>query len=252
MTIVWPALFAVAVVAGMWITERRSDDRALARKTYLLGIWGGILGARVWFSAQYGVWANGMSFWGFVVGATLAVAFYRRWHSGRWEVGDFPDAAAPALLLGAAVVRVGCFLNGCCYGKPSDLPWAVAYGPSSPAYHGQLRAGFIDAFASSSLPVHPTQLYEALFDSGLVLAIVVAPGRTRLPRHFLFLLAVAVYATFRFFLEFVRGDSGGLTFGVLTFAQASSLAIALGALALMWRGSAVVQKPVTGIEGEAQ
>ena len=230
--VLWPAVFGVALLVGMWITERRSQDRSVARKTYLFGVWGGFLGARAWFSAQYGLSSAGMSFWGFVMGATLAVVLYRRFHFGHWQMWDFPDAVAPALLLGDAVVRIGCFLHGCCYGKVCDLPWAVTFGPSDPAYHTQLGQGLIDRFAASSLPVHPTQLYEALFAAGLALLLI--NRGSRLPRHFSFLLAMALYAVFRFFLEFVRGDSGGAHVGSLTFAQATALGMLLASLGLMW------------------
>ena len=248
---VWPALFGVALVAGMWITERRSEDSSFARKTYLLGIWGGIIGARAWFSAQYGLGSAGMSFWGFVFGAALAVSLYRRVGRGHWHLTDFPDAVVPAILLGGALVRVACFLQGCCFGSVSGLPWAVSYGPFTPAYESQLRQGFIDGSASSSLPVHPTQLYEALLGAGLFLTFLLTRRTLRLPRHFVFLLTVALYAVFRFFLEFVRGDSGGRHFGPLTFAQVTSMAMLLVALALICRRIPMPQQPTPGTESQS-
>lgn len=245
---VWPVAFGVAVLIGMWITERRSEDRSLARKTYLLGIWGGFLGARAWFSAQYGLWSAGMSVWGFLFGAAIAVTLYRRLHFGRWQTGDFADAVTPAVLVASALMRVGCFLRGCCYGDVSNLPWAVSYGPSSPAYQAQLGQGLIHHLASSSLPVHPTQLYEALF--GVVLAFLLTRRAVRLPRHFLLLVAAASYAVFRFFLEFLRADSGGRHVGPLTFAQGTSAAILLISLAIMWwRASSGITRRSPGSQG---
>ncbi len=246
---VWPALFGAALIVGMWITERRSEDRSLARKTYFLGAWGGIIGARLWYSAQYGLWSAGMSFWGFVIGATLAISLYRRFHFGRWQTGDFPDAVAPALLFGDALVRVGCFIHGCCYGRVSGLPWAITYGPSTPAYETQLGQGLINPLASSTLPIHPTQIYEALFAAGL--AFLLMRRTLRLPRHFAFLLAVALYAAFRFLLEFVRGDSGGLNLGPLTFAQATAVGMLLASLAVIWWRTSVRRRSAQSSEGEA-
>ncbi len=247
---VWPIMFGVAVVAGMWITEHRSKDRSLARKTCLLAIVGGMLGARVWYSAQYGLGSSGMSSYGFVTGAVIVAALYWKLHGGGSKMGDLPDAAAPAILLGAALVRVGCFIHGCCYGKPSDLPWAVTYGPSTPAYNSQLGEGLIHAFVPSSLPVHPTQLYEAFFAIALSAALLLGGRSLRLPRHCLFLLTAALYSAFRFQVEFLRGDSGGLHLGPLTFAQASSVVILMVALALMtWRIR--VERPAKGREAEA-
>ena len=235
----WPIMFCVAAVVAMRITELRSADRALARKTCLFAIAGGILGARGWFSAQYGLGASGMSSYGFAMGAVLVAVLYRRLRLGRWDIGDLADAAAPAILMGAALVRVGCFIHGCCYGKPSDLPWAVSYGPSTPAYASQLKLGVISGAAASSLPVHPTQLYEGFFVAALCGAVLAKGRSLPLPRYCVFLLSVALYATFRFFVEFIRGDAGGFRFGPLTFAQTTSLAVLVAAVWLMaWRFSA--------------
>ncbi len=247
---VWPIMFGVAAVAAMRITELRSEDRSLARKTCLLAIVGGMLGARVWYSAQYGFSSSGMSSYGFVTGAVIVAALYWKLHGGGSKLGDLPDAAAPAILLGAALVRVGCFIHGCCYGKPSDLPWAVTYGPSTPAYNSQLSEGLIHPFAPSSLPVHPTQLYEAFFAIALSAALLLGGRTFRLPRHCLFLLTAALYAAFRFLMEFLRGDSGGLHLGPLTFAQASSVVVLVASLALMsWRIR--IERSVNGQETEA-
>jgi phosphatidylglycerol:prolipoprotein diacylglycerol transferase len=242
-------MFAVAVIAATWITERRSKDRPLARKTCLLAVLGGILGARGWYSAQYGLGSAGMSSYGFMIGVVAAAVIYRRLHGGRWEMGELPDTTAPAVLLGASLVRVGCFVHGCCYGKPSDLPWAVTYGPSTPAYRTQLTQGLIQASAPSTLPVHPTQLYEALFAAAVSVVILVKGRNLGLSRHCLLLLTAVLYAAFRFLIEFVRDDSGGAHFGPLTFAQGSSLVVLVTALALIsWRIR--VEQPAKGREAE--
>jgi len=233
---VWPAMFGVAVLTGTWITEHRSKNRALARKGCLFGLTGGILGARAWYSAQYGIGSSGMSCYGFIAGVVVVGALYWRFHAGRTPMGDVPDAAAPAILLGGALVRIGCFIHGCCYGKPSNLPWAVSYGPATPAYRSQLDQALIQDFAPSSLPVHPTQFYEALFAAALGVIMLIMGRNLRLPRHCLCLLTVALYAVFRFFVEFIRGDAGGFYIGPLTFAQATSVIVLATALAVMsWR-----------------
>jgi phosphatidylglycerol:prolipoprotein diacylglycerol transferase len=191
-----------------------------------------------------------MSVWGFMLGAALTASLYRRVRFGRWETGDFADAVAPAVLVASALMRVGCFLRGCCYGEPSGLPWAITYGPLSPAYHNQLRQGLIGNLAPSSLPVHPTQLYDALFLLGL--AFLLTRGVVRLPRHFLLLVAAASCALFRFFLEFVRADSGGAHLGPLTFAQATCIGILLASLAFMWRLASVSDQAIARTGGRAE
>lgn len=71
------------------------------------------------------------------------------------------DIVAPALGLGIAVMRVGCFLAGCSFGSVSDLPWAVTFPAGSEAHVYQLLHGGVFAWGAQPLPVHPTQLYES-------------------------------------------------------------------------------------------
>jgi phosphatidylglycerol:prolipoprotein diacylglycerol transferase len=81
----------------------------------------------------------------------------------RWLAVDFwrlCDAATPALGVGLALARVGCFLAGCCYGLSTDLPWGVVFPPGSPAHLHQVLSS-PSLFPPGPLPVHPTQLYEA-------------------------------------------------------------------------------------------
>ncbi len=115
--------------------------------------------------------------------------------------GAVADAIGLALPLGIAIARIGCFLNGCCYGKPSGLPWAVT-------------------FPGTTTPVHPTQLYEMILDLALFAFLLWA--RKYLKRDWdLFLLSVASYAVIRFFMEFFSAhtdSSAGLFFQLLSAA----------------------------------
>jgi len=89
------------------------------------------------------------------------------------------DAMAPGLALGSAVMRVGCFLNGCCFGRETSLPWGVVFPMGSPA-HLYRAAGRFDALFREPAPVHPTQLYELA--AGLTAAaFAVTLLRRRLP-----------------------------------------------------------------------
>jgi phosphatidylglycerol:prolipoprotein diacylglycerol transferase len=88
---------------------------------------------------------GGLSFYGGMIGGVLVSIFYvRATKINFWRLGD---ALAPGIALGYAITRIGCFLNGCCYGKPSTLPWAMNF-PFSPDGPTGL--------------VHPTQLYASL------------------------------------------------------------------------------------------
>ena len=77
------------------------------------------------------------------------------------------DVAAFAVATGAAIGRIGCFLNGCCYGATTDVPWAVRFPAGSHAWAHQLNAGLISPDSAWSLPVHPTQVYASI--AGFVL-----------------------------------------------------------------------------------
>src|SRR5258708_2681776 len=90
------------------------------------------------------VWKGGIVFYGSVIGATAAFFLYRRLRP--FPLGPVLDAIAPSVALGIALGRVGCFLNGCCYGDvcdPATVPWAVRFPAESPPWYDQLRRGEI-------------------------------------------------------------------------------------------------------------
>ena len=114
------------------------------------------------------------------------------------------DAIAPALGLAGVAQRVGCFLNGCCFGHPTSLPWSVTFPFGSPAHRCQLADRF-DLLFTGPLPVHPTQLYE-------MVATLVAAGlawqlhRPNIPNGVPALVATAWFLGFRWLERFFRAD----------------------------------------------
>jgi phosphatidylglycerol:prolipoprotein diacylglycerol transferase len=130
-------------------------------------------------------------------------------------------AATPGLAIGHAIGRIGCFLVGDDYGRPSNLPWAVAFPQGLPP---------------TSVPVHPTQLYEA---AALVPLAVLLFRWRRQERSDAFVLGgyFMLAGAIRFLIEFVRVNDRVIG-GLLTVAHAASLlAIGIGAT-LLWRGFA--------------
>jgi phosphatidylglycerol---prolipoprotein diacylglyceryl transferase len=121
---------------------------------------------------------------------------------------SFPSAAdcvGATLPIALVLGRLGCFMSGCCYGAPTDWPWGVRYPPGAPAYQKQLALGLLAPGRQLSLPVHPTQLYEAA--AGLVLLAVLVPACRKLKKPGRALvLFFAGYSFLRFFIEFARGD----------------------------------------------
>ncbi len=159
------------------------------------------------------VWEGGMSFHGGLAGVMIAVAWFAR-RRGR-EIADVLDFTAPLPALGLFAGRIGNFINGELWGKPTDLPWGFLVG-------GDVR--------------HPTQLYEAALE-GVVLFTVIwwftSKPRPRFAPAGLFL---ACYAAFRIFVEFLRlpdAHIGYLASGWLTMGQLLSLPMLIAGLGML-------------------
>ena len=208
------------------------DDEDASALLLTSGI-GGIAGAKLYYALLYGDWRllfdrSGLVWYGAFVAGVLAAA----WVIRRRRLAPWPtfDATGPALALGYAVGRVGCFLVGDDYGYPTELPWGVAFPHGLPVpttadwmrreYGAEIPAGVA---GDELVAVHPTQAYETL--AGLLVCALgvwllrrgVRPGTT--------ILAVsAALAIERFGVEFLRAKDDRFI-GVLTLAQVISLAI---------------------------
>jgi phosphatidylglycerol:prolipoprotein diacylglycerol transferase len=136
------------------------------------------------------------------------------------------DVFAPGIALGHAVGRLGCLAAGCCYGKPTTVPWAVTFtNPLAATNVG----------TPLNVPLHPTQIYESAAEA-LILVVLLAtekkgrayPGRT-------FWLYMLMYAVSRFIIEFYRGDERGLVLGQLSTSQfISTVLVPLSVVMLVW------------------
>lgn len=183
-------------------------------------VFSGLLGARLFYVVQewswyrehpleiFQVWQGGLVYFGGVFLSLLAVLIYvRRKRLPVLRTFDFLIVYIPLV---HAFGRLGCFLNGCCYGGPCDFPWAVQF-PSLP------------------VPVHPTQLYEVVFNLILFGFLANQDLRQRTPGT-LTVLYLILYPAGRFSLEFLRGDQT-ILFASLTLQQIMSLVfIGFGAL----------------------
>jgi phosphatidylglycerol:prolipoprotein diacylglycerol transferase len=144
------------------------------------------------------------------------------------------DGLAPSVGAMIAVARIGCFFAGCDFGTPSRLPWALRYPPMTPAFRAQLDTGLLQGGATSTLPVHPTQLYEALLGA----VVLVAALALRSPRREgdRFALVVLIYAAGRIVVDVFRGDLAHG--GALGLTTTQGLALALVGLVVAWRANA--------------
>ncbi len=182
------------------------------------------------------LWEGGLVFYGgFIAAALTGVVYLRRWHL---PILPYADTVIPSVALGHFFGRLGCFAAGCCWGEacPAGLPWSVRFPPGSLAYETLAErpgASLLALGHATTLPLHPTQLYEAFGELGLflVLVLVVRP-RKRFDGQVL-ATWLAAYALLRATVEVFRGDVERGVVAGLGVGQWTSIAI-LGAAALVW------------------
>ncbi len=232
--------FLIAILTAALWALRRWKSAGLSQESYdsilLAGIGGAILGGRLshflfWEPARliddplsfFRVWEGGISVSGGVLLGILAA-----WIVSRVKKLDFwkiLEVSSPAVLLGQAVGRIGCFLNGDAFGKPTSMPWGISFRRfatlipgfkpdrrlSGPAWQWCAQRGLLDLKSEWSLPMHPTQLYEGALDILLLFLLLFAMKRLDGSRRGkLGLLSLTGgYALIRFSLEFLRADNDG-------------------------------------------
>ena len=170
-------------------------------------------------------WSGMTSFCGILGGAAAMTLVCRR---ESLPLGEVADAAVAPLGLALVVARVGCFMAGCDYGEVTSLPWGVSFPAGSPAWRDHVRHGWISSHHTESLPVHPTELYEASL--GIVLIVLALRPRAHPPGN-RFLAAAAIYAIGRFFVETLRGDAGRGEYAGISYGQLFALAVLVACLA---------------------
>lgn len=214
-------MMALGFLAGIgvlvWLNrqEKREDDLVLDLALWIMV--GSIIGARAMYVAVmpdqfkgaplevFKVWNGGLVYYGGLIGGSLAtVWFTRRRRVPLWHIADI---AAPALALGQAFGRTGCWLNGCCYGVVSEE-------------HGQVFPSLGD-----HLPHLPTQLWEAGAALALAAFLLWWRGRRAYPGQ-VFTLYLLLYGVVRYVIELFRGDQerGSLLWDALSPGQWISIA----------------------------
>jgi phosphatidylglycerol:prolipoprotein diacylglycerol transferase len=161
------------------------------------------------------VWRGGLSFHGGLLGAVIATMIFCRWRRVRFAV--LADICTPGICLGYAITRVGCFLNGCCHGGPTTLPWGVRFPEIAHQF---------------PMPVHPTQLYASAGSIGLFVIVTALWKYMHRPGQ-LFPLYLVLYSAMRFLLEYTRRGASAEVFGplpALTVGQFACIFIAAGGL----------------------
>jgi phosphatidylglycerol:prolipoprotein diacylglycerol transferase len=199
-------MIALAFLAGLWTATRRARRENISSERIAdIVIWimvGAILGARIVYVTTY--WKDefagqplseifmiqhgGLVYYGGLIGAALAGFIYILWKKlPLWKIAD---VLAPSCALGNFFGRIGCLLNGCCYGRACSLPWAIRFPSGHP---------------TGGLPVHPTEIYDALDNFILYLLLAWLFRRKKFDGE-VFATYLIGYAITRTVMEYFRGD----------------------------------------------
>ena len=156
------------------------------------------------------------------------------------------DVITPSIFVGIGFGRIGCFLNGCCYGDECSLPWAVQFPRGSATFDALVWKRLIPPDALWTPPLHPTQLYSAL-DGFLIAALTFWYFSHRRRSGECFAVALMIYPITRFVIEILRNDEGGQLGTSLTISQWVSIglfAVNIGFMIWLSRRPAVRDKMI--------
>lgn len=242
-------LFLAFVVSTVFASRRAVREGFSENAVWDLTFWlfvSGIFGARIWFVIQYrelffgpgkSPWGilnlpdGGLVFYGGLIGSTIASIVFCRVR--KIELLKFADVVMPAVFIGLMFGRLGCLLNGCCWGDICDLPWAVTFPPESAVFPAEVARGVIFKDAASTLPLHPTQIYSSL--NALVLAILTwAYYPFRHKDGAVIAVGWLTYPISRFTIEFLRNDLGGYLGTPFTPAQLFSFGLFATGCVFLW------------------
>jgi phosphatidylglycerol---prolipoprotein diacylglyceryl transferase len=243
-------LLAAAYLFGLQLARVRAKQRGLdANRVLDLGIYiiiSALVGAKlllllVDFNTYAGnpgelltlLRSGGVFYGGLITAVMVAVWYIRRVGLPLWTTCD---VFAPGIALGHVIGRFGCLFAGCCYGKPTSLPWGIT---------------FTDPFAAANVgtplgvPLHPTQLYEAGAEFVILMVLLATERRGRPFPGRTFWLYMLLYAASRFVIEFYRGDPRG-SVGIFSTSQFISVVLApLAVVMLVYLARTQAPEPKT-------
>jgi phosphatidylglycerol:prolipoprotein diacylglycerol transferase len=231
-------LLAVAFLTGLYVAARQARKAGLdANRVADLGVYvliAGLLGAKLLLVfvdfAHYrehpddllSIFQSGGVFYGGLLAALPVAAWYVRRH--RLPGWATADCLAPGVVIGQSIGRLGCFTAGCCFGRPTSVAWAVTF-----------RDAYANRYVGTPLdmPLHPTQIYEALLTLLIFFVLLRVADRKRFNGQVV-LTYVALYAVARFVVEMFRGDfsRGTVLGGALSTSQFIAILMLLGAAAV--------------------
>ena len=203
-------MVAIAYLLGVYVARREAVRKNIkVDLVYDLAFYliiGSLVGARFYYLAFFNpssfikdpvsilkIWEGGLAIHGAILGGIVSGVLFSRFH--RISFWKIVDLVGPSVILGQAVGRIGCFLNGCCFGVPTESIFGIRFPKGSLAYT-----------AYAGLAVHPTQLYELIFN--IIGFFVLWSVRQKIKFDGgIFLLYLMIYNSMRIVTSSLRGDS---------------------------------------------
>jgi phosphatidylglycerol---prolipoprotein diacylglyceryl transferase len=231
-------LLALAFIAGIWLASRNAAKAGLNPDSIwnlgLIVIFSALVGAKLLlFLSDYSYYSenpreifslatlrsSGVYYGGLLLALAASAWYLRKAKLPGWKVADI---TAPGIALGQAIGRLGCLSAGCCYGKPTTLPWGIRFTNQYSAENVGVPL---------NIPLHPTQIYESV---GSFILFLYLMWRLK-SKHWtgqIILEYLMLYATLRFVIEFFRGDDdrGFVLHGLLSTSQFIGVVTILGSL----------------------
>ena len=235
-------MLVISFVLGIAVAQRRARRRGISSDAVLdvstVILISSIVGSRILYVLFHvdefkGRWLDtinitkglaGLSMFGGILLAVVASFVYL--HKRRIHLLNMSDAIAPSIALGVGITRLGCFLNGCCFGRPTSLPWGVSFPPGSVAWSVMRNTN-----------IHPTQIYSSLLGF-LIFGIALYIDRKVRKPGIIFLSVFLMYGLSRFLVDFLRyyeeNNYAGIFGMELTSSQIFSLLFILGGMLGLW------------------
>lgn len=238
-------VYVLAMIVVMWVFVKRCEKsnlstyHALGASIYAMLC--GIFGARLFYMLQHldRILDNpirilslrgGTASWGAYFGGCIGFIIYL--YVKKLNILVYFDALFSTVGLGPFIGRWACFLNGCCFGTVTKLPWGVRFPKFSSAYNSHLKLNLINETNLFSLPVHPVQIYSSLFTFALFILASIFWNKFKGYKGLTVIFYLFSYSAIRFFIEFLRGDVPRYTSLNFTLSQIICLIIIIVCLSI--------------------